>query len=470
MDIDSVGRANKSERATKTSGRRGAVLLAGATVFVLAVSACSSSGSKAADSSTPAAGATTSSSSTGSASGSTADIPAGPMTLCVSVSLGGLTATQGQQNSYKAAADIVNQKYGGIAGHPISFTLVNDQGKANIAIENMNKFVADHKKNPNTCIAETGMDYDPSIQPNMVAIANKAKMITILDSSVDAYSDPTQYPYLFPISPSDKSVGMAMGKYMASKGFKKWAVLTDGIPQEVEQINDDLAGAKAAGLDASIIKTATIAIGAVNVQTQLTELQQSNPDVLLVMLGLGYGPVWSGLNTLGWNVPVVGDLAAFYFSTANLGRVAANAVSPAWWGQIPNHPDLPQNIVDVMNAIGPNVGAPHYPGLLISASVEMSKALLIKYAVEKSNSVDPDKMKAALETMSDTPIYWPGARFTYSATEHTSLVGPYSAGAMRMDKFATNGTFIYSTPDGSPLASPESLAALDSKDPVFPDK
>jgi ABC-type branched-subunit amino acid transport system substrate-binding protein len=444
--------------------RRGFAAVVSVGTAALLVAACSSSGSP----SSKGSGAPGGSGAKGSASAPA--IPDGPMTVCVSIALSGLTATHGQEATYQAAADIVNNQYGGIAGHKVSFELLNDSGKANKAITNMNQFVDEHKKNPNKCVAEVGMDYDPSIQPNMVAVANKAKMITILDSSVDAYSDASKYPYLFPISPSDKAVGEAMGKYIASRGWKRWGVITDNIPQETEQINDDLAGAKAAGLDAEIIKTVSVPPGSISVQTQLLQLKAANPDVVLVMLGLGYGAVWTAMNTIGWKPNIVGDLAAFYFEYDALKGLASNAFSPAWFGQIPNHKALPQRVLDLMKTIGPYVGAPHYPGLLIGAAQDINKLMILKYAVEKANSVDSDALKAALETMNDTPLWWQGSRFTYTPRVHTGLVGPYSAGAMRMDELGDNGIFVYATPNGSPVSSDAALASLDDTSPVFPDK
>lgn len=429
---------------------------------VLILGACSSSKKS-----------TTSNTTTGGTTGSTAapssypPIPPGPMTLCLSLALSGLTATQGTQALYNVAANYVNQHFNGIDGHKVSIVLSNDSGNATTAVQNINHFVAMHKSNPNNCVAEIGMDYDPSIQPAMVAVTNKNKMITVLDSSVDNYFNAASYPYLFPINPSDKSVGMAMGQFMASKGWTKWGVLTDGIPQETEEINDDLAGAKAAGANPTIVKTVTVSPGATNVQTQLLQLKQANPDVVLVMIGLGYGAVWNGMKSMGWSPNIVGDLAAFYFEYTAMGSLANNAFSPAWWGSIPSHPTLPQTISGYMSLIKP-LNPPNYPGLLISANVGLDKVLLVKYAVEKYNSVDPNAMKQALETLNDTPIFWQGNRLTESASEHTGVVGPYSAGAMNMAQLGPDSLFQYAEPNGSPLATPSDIAALSSTAPVWP--
>jgi ABC-type branched-subunit amino acid transport system substrate-binding protein len=389
------------------------------------------------------------------------------MTICLSLALSGLTATQGTQAIYTSATNYVNQHFGGIDGHQVSVMLANDSGNATTAVQNINHFVALHKSNPNNCVAEVGMDYDPSIQPAMVAVTNKNKMITVLDSSVDDYSNAAKYPYLFPINPSDSTVGTAVGKYMASRNWTKWAVLTDGIPQESEEINDDLAGAKAAGSNPTIVKTATVSPGSTNVQTALLELKQANPDVVLVMIGLGYGAVWNTMKTMGWSPNIVGDLAAFYFEYDAMGSLASNAYSPAWWGSIPNYPTLPANILNYMNIIKP-LNPPNYPGLLISANVGLDKVLMVKYAVEKYHSVNSDAMKRGLETLNDTPIFWQGNRLTESSSTHTGIVGPYSAGAMNMGHLGPLSLFQYAEANGSPLASPSDIASLKSTTPVWP--
>jgi ABC-type branched-subunit amino acid transport system substrate-binding protein len=447
-------------------GRRRAVTRVAAlgAILALVAGACGSS-SKKSSSATTSGGSSSTASNTNT---SYPPIPAGPMTVCVSVALSGLTATQGTQASFNAAANLVNTQYGGIAGHKVSVTLVNDSGNATTAVQNINQFVSQHQSNPNNCVAEVGMDYDPSIQPSMVAVTSKNKMITILDSSVDDYFDAAKYPYLFPINPSDAAVGTAVGHFIAGKKWTKWAVLTDGIPQETQEIQDDLAGAKKAGLDPVIVKTATVSPGASNVQTQLLELKQANPDVVLVMIGLGYGAVWNGMKAAGWSPNIIGDLAAFYFEYNDLGPLAQNAFSPAWYGSIPNHPQLPSNIVSFMNVIGPYNGAPNYPGLLIAANVDLNKILLVKWAVEKYNSVDSDAMKKALETLNDQAIFWQGNKFTENATTHVGLIGPYSAGAMNMAQLGPMGIFQYADATGSPLSTSAEYASLDSTTGIWP--
>lgn len=423
--------------------RRG--LIAATAVVAILATACggsSSGGSKAKG--TPSGS---------SSSAKYAPLASGPITLCLSVALSGLTATQGQTAMYKVGTDYVNKNLHGIDGHEVKVELLNDSGNAQKTISNMEQMVSERKANANHCAAEIGMDYDPSLQPNMVAIANKAHMVTILDSSVDAYTDPSKYPYLFPISPSDARVGQAMGKFAADKKWNKWAVLTDNIPQETEEINDDLAGAKAAGGNPTIIKTVSIPPGAVNVSTALQQLKASNPDVLLVMIGFGYGAVWQGLNSMGWHPNLMGDLAAFYFGIDAMGPVAKTAYSPAWWGDIPNKPTLPANIKAIMDELA-KYNPPHYPGKLISANVTLGKILLAKYAIEKYHSADSDAMKSALETLDNYQMFWEGMRWTYNSSKHIGPVGPYGAGAMRMDQLGPNDIFVYATPDGAPFPNP----------------
>lgn len=395
---------------------------------MLAAACGSSNKSSSSNTSTP-------SGSTGTTTGSSGSYPPigpGPITICYSDPLSGPLAAYGETipKTVPIAAKIVNDTMGGIAGHQVKFDIENDQGQATLAVNIADKFVSMHKANPNDCASVGQITQDPETAPLQAAVLNKAKMIITASQSPDMFFNVQQYPYFFSVSPPDKALGEVAAKFMIAHGLLKAAVLTDNIPQETEYINDILAESQKDNGGIQVIKTASMTPGAVQMTTQLTELRAANPQVLIVATEFGFGPIWQSLHSMGWSPKIMGDVGFFYDGYNSLGSLGANAWAPCWQG-LPNQgsstPLPPANVISAVNQIGP-ISSGISPDPLIATSVEMEQILLVKWAIEKTHTLDSTALKNALETMRNTPIWWPENQFTYTPTYHNALVGPYGAG------------------------------------------
>jgi ABC-type branched-subunit amino acid transport system substrate-binding protein len=262
----------------------------------------------------------------------------------------------------------------------------------------------------------------------------------MLDASPDAYSDPAEYPYIFPVNPSDKAMGVVAAKYIIAHDISRVGVITNGITQATEYVNDVESAVKSLGGSVDFVKDVTFSPTATNVTTQLAQLKAANPDAILISAIYGYGPIYTGLESMGWSPTIIGDVGVPNANPNTLGPLAAKTVAPCWYG-IYKGTALPSNIVNVMHLYAPmnTIDA----GLLIIADAYLEKILLAKYAIEHSNSTEGPAMKAALEKMTNTPLYWSGMRFTFSPQVHSGLVGAYGAGMCAMTPRASNDNFYY---------------------------
>lgn len=371
--------------------------------------------------------------SSGQSSGSTESssaIPPGAITVCYSAPESGPEAVLGKYVPQEAqlAAKIVNEQYGGIAGHQVKVDVEDDGSNVTQGVEVMQKFVARHKANPNDCAYVAQISMDPTIAPQQAAVLSKAKLITTSPQSPDEYFEPQKWPYFFSINPSDKALAEVVAKFLDSHGLTKAAVLTDNIPQANEYVQDIVNQDKSQGGSLAIVKTASIAPGATQVATQLAQLRAANPNVLIVATELGDGPIWQALHAMNWSPTIMGDGGFFYDGYSSLGSLGTQAWAPCWQG-LSNDPTLklPQKVIDLVNQIGPLTAA-SYPDPLIATGVEMEEILVAKYAIEKAKSLDSDKLKAAFESMRNVPILWAQNQFTYTSSYHNGIVGPYGAG------------------------------------------
>lgn len=345
--------------------------------------------------------------------------------------------------SAKIAQDFINAQ-GGIDGHHVIVDVADDQSSSTVAVDIARKYVSQHQSNPLQCPAVYQISQNPITAPLQAAILNKAKILMFASQSPDQFFDTSKYPYFFSISPPDKALGDAAAHFLVKNHLTKIGVLTNHIPQEDEYIADMKAAAEAAGSPLTIVKTAVTSIGAVNVQTQLTQLRDAHPDVVLVATEFGFGPIWQSFHAIGWTPKIMGDVGFFYDGYNALGNLGPTSWAPCWWGKVTGD-TLPADVQAMVDKIAPLNGG-YAPDPIIAANVAAGQMLLAKYAIEKNHTLDPAGMSAALNSMDHQQLWWKGMQFSFSADKHTSLVGPYGAGICNgspLGKVGKWNSFVY---------------------------
>lgn len=370
----------------------------------------------------------TSSSSSGSGTTSSSTkfppIPAGPITLGVSTPLSGAQAAYGittQLSFNNVTLKAFNAKYpNGIDGHPVKLDILDDASDVTKAVNAANQLVSDH------VAAVLTVSYNPEAAGQQYAILNKNKIPVVSVLSGSQYTDTKAWPYDFGTGPSVPQEGKAAGAWIQKHGYKKIATIDDGLPQDTDALHA-ITGNLPSG--ASVVKAVTVSPGSVDMSSAVAQLKGSNPDLLVVYLGYGYGPLWSAIRAAGWSPPLLVAAGAWYDGFTAMGPLAQNAVAP--------YNDCASSVSETF--------APDTQALMEQYSVPTADVAvnyltfvqtdtipleIMKYAIEKYHSLDPNAIKQAIEGIHG--MSWYGITYDYSSTNHYGLTGPYAAAVCNM--------------------------------------
>jgi hypothetical protein len=165
----------------------------------------------------------------------------------------------------------------------------------------------------------------------------------------------------------------------------------------------------------------TISPGAVDVTTQLSALKAAHTDLLLVVLAAGYGPGWDGLHSLNWTPRVLSAETAFYDGYSSLGSLASTAlaVSSDCLNPGTKVASLPADLRELMNGYGK---IEKINNMLIFVHADSVLLELVRYAIMKYDSVDPNAIKKAMEGI-DRSFLWSQFTYHFSPTDHAGSVG-----------------------------------------------
>jgi branched-chain amino acid transport system substrate-binding protein len=395
-----------------------------ATAGVLAVAACGSSSKK-----TTTSGTSAGSTGTTAAANKYSPIPAGPIKLGVITAVSGANAAFGTTTK-KAFETVTQQKFNalhpdGIDGHPVQIVVYDDGSDVTKGVNAANQMVSDK------LAAVITVSTSPATTDQEMAVFNKAKMPVIAYASGDTYNDAKAWPYFFSTTGSGKQFAQAVADYITKHPeYKKIAVLSDGGQTTTEFQNNIFNPLKTSAPSVSIVKQATISPGAVEVSTQIAQLKDSNPDLLFVNLGFGYGPVWQALQSANWSPKILTSAGAWYDGFSGMGNLANNAIAGYEDCVKPNHAPYPKDLTDLMDAYAGIFGATSTNYLTFVQSDSVAPELA-KKAIEKFHSVDPDAIKEALETMGPTTLF--GVyQFNITPTNHVAVVGDYGPAVCNM--------------------------------------
>lgn len=394
-------------------------MVAAATTAVLLIAGCSSSSKNA---SADGGG--------GGAPGSFKAIPNGTIKLCGSYPISGENAAFGSsgQKTAAIAQDLINNQFGGIAGHKVEVKISDDKSDSQTAVDIANQYASEHKSNSLDCPIVYQISQNPRTAPLQAAVLNKAKIVMLATQSPNAFHDPSKFPYFFSLNPSYSTLGDVAAHYLIKNKLVKAAVLTNSLDDSKEYLQGIQDAATKQGGKIDFVKTVQLPVGAVSAQTQLSQLRTSNPDVLIVATQFGFGPIWKSLKAISWSPKIMGDVGTIYDSFNDLGSLAAGTVAPCWWA-LNKGQAIPDEVVQTVNKIAPINGG-FAPDPLIASQVSVSQILLAKYAIEKYNSVDPAAIEKALNELNggSIPKWWPDLKFSFAGSPRSGPVGDYGPG------------------------------------------
>jgi branched-chain amino acid transport system substrate-binding protein len=170
-----------------------------------------------------------------------------------------------------AATDLINQA-GGILGHQISCSAIDDTGDAADAVPNVTRAIA----------TTTNLDMTVGLESNTAAttvpLVNAAKIPIITTNGLVAFTT-NNLPYYWRLTPSDDANGAAFAVWAVQKGYKNVAVVfQNGIGSE-----GNLPGLQSAmpKLGGTLGLQLTIPADAASYSSEVARVIAAHPDALI---------------------------------------------------------------------------------------------------------------------------------------------------------------------------------------------
>jgi ABC-type branched-subunit amino acid transport system substrate-binding protein len=353
-------------------------------------------------------------------------IPKGPITFELSADLSGVAAAYGATT--KAAFENVTLQAfnathpNGVDGHQLIIKLQNDASDVTGAVQAANQMVADKAAGVVT------VSQSPAAQSQQLAVLTKAKMPVVSTLTGSQYADTKNYPYAFSPGGSVQQEGAVAAKWMAKRNFKRVAVLTDGLPQDTDAVNQILAGMKKYAPKAAVVQSVTIPSGSVDDSAAIAKAKAANPDLLVVYLGVGFGPVWQAMQSASWSPTIMSSAGAWYDGFDAMGSLVSKAYAP--YVDCASSPTQTftaqqQDLFAKYSAVT-GASSTNYLTYIASDSVPVE---IMAAAIEKYHSTDPAAITKAIEGMHQSFI---GIDYNFSSTNHFGLTGQYGPAVCAM--------------------------------------
>jgi branched-chain amino acid transport system substrate-binding protein len=316
-------------------------------------------------------------------------------------------------NGAQAAALVLNQQ-GGISGHKVVVKAYDSQSNPTQAVSLVSQALGSGTA---WNFAFSGQSSDENLAENPTL--NKAKIISITQASAAALNNTSTFPYHFG-SGSDAILSTKfLVDYAQKQGYKKVGVLAEDIAYTQTAGQDIVLHLKEAGIPYVF---QTFAATAVDVSPALLQLKDSGVDaVLWSALGTSIGYVAKSRTKIGWTIPFVGDLgvsAADTYTVAGADNLT-NIVYQQWAVDLYKDPSKrtkqEADFYDAYHSVAITVTQP-----LAQAGACYDVMTVMKYAVQQAGSLDPDKLKAALESLKipHGELLTAPSGFGWTATNH----------------------------------------------------
>jgi branched-chain amino acid transport system substrate-binding protein len=215
---------------------------------------------------------------------------------------------QSAEQGLKAGVAVVNSQ-GGLQGRKVTVTVVNDQGDPTNDVAGYEKYVSSSGQPDLVVNSSSVIAVAPATTP--------AKVLTFGIDNSAAANQPKKWPYTFLVNSALEPQGEAMAQYLVSKNVHKAAYL----------YSTNAFGEVVSGVWIPILEKHGISVvGAtyndtdLSMTSQLQKLKASNPEMLLLSgYGAPTGYIMKSKQTVGWNIPTLGDGS---FGGDNLESVA----------------------------------------------------------------------------------------------------------------------------------------------------
>jgi branched-chain amino acid transport system substrate-binding protein len=399
-------------------------------VSALAVAACGSSSSSSSSSTSSAAasggGATSSSaSSSGTSAASNGPATGSPFTYLMVIDTSGPTKAIGvvDQAAMEASVKYYNA-HGGIGGHPVKLTVLNDNGDETTAVSVLEQYLGSHPKPDALFPGTSGVD-----SGGLLPAAKREHILAmgVDDGGAACIKDAqTTCPTTFtpgPIAPNQQA---PVAKFFISKGYK-----TVGILQEQDAFSESETPYLEADLKAAGIKvvTASFSPTAVDLTPEMSQLKSGGAEAIYaeaLAAPAGYEAAARSQLGLVSKIPLVFDFGAASLDLTKLAPAAdlVNAYEAIAKSSDP-YVKMPGRDLLIANGSPVVTSQP-----IIIASFEWQDLVTLHdAALQTGGKTDVDSLTNALENLQSKyqtdPLNMtaPGVQFTHDIHENMSPLG-----------------------------------------------
>jgi branched-chain amino acid transport system substrate-binding protein len=191
----------------------------------------------------------------------------------VSESGPGSTLGRPEADSMQLAVDEIN-KAGGVNGHPLRITILDDESNPTTAVNNVRKLLDQHPiAILGSSLTQTTLAMIPLTQPAQVPLISFASNAQVIEPVAE-------HKWVFKMPITDTNVAIAMQAYMKKHGQLKTAV----VYRDDDYGKTGLAHFKDAGATGGfqVLDAEPIAATAGDATTQLTHVKVANPQAVVV--------------------------------------------------------------------------------------------------------------------------------------------------------------------------------------------
>jgi branched-chain amino acid transport system substrate-binding protein len=340
-----------------------------------------------------------------------------PVKVGVVLSMTGVFAAAGALSwmGVQMAAEDLNSG-GGILGRPVKLILRDDKSDPATGAQVTRELI--NQDNVDLLVGPTVS----SIAGPVMAVANPAKKIQVNFVIAPVAGDPSQNPYTFRVAAVTTLNATAAVVYLQKKKYTKIAVFYVNQATGTTSLKSLQDAIK--GTDISIVAAISHDAGQVDLVAPMQQLQKSGAQAVFIYdAGSDTAAAIKARNTIGWNVTFIGNSPiADPTVTKAAGGVAAMNNVVAEIAAIPvlrkagdTNQTEPVAVTKVKkflhtSTLTTDVSTPFlgYDGVMLEAK-----------AAQLANSLDGDKMKAAIENLNDYHGFM--GDYIYTSTSHNGL-------------------------------------------------
>ncbi|RVU28083.1 ABC transporter substrate-binding protein [Streptomyces antnestii] len=202
--------------------------------------------------------------------------------------------------SAKAGAKVVNAS-GGILGHKVEVTVVDDASDPTTAVTKLREAINSGKK------PDLFLDSGPStVTAAVLPILKQSNILSMNIGPTADSSNPSAFPLNFDLAPSPTDYVKGFIPHLKEKGYKKVGII-HGSSSYGETFNTEVTKAFT-GAGIKVVKSEEYDVAALDMTPQLQSVRAAGPDAL-IMDGYGapVGYLLKSMKKLGWKIPIVAN-------------------------------------------------------------------------------------------------------------------------------------------------------------------